>query len=97
LHPLDFRDRLQTLEEKIVWDADKIDLLGAAGIARGFHWCGRQSFESAAETAFRVFTPIYDNLNTSTARKIAGNRNKITMTFLSALKEELGLRDLPIE
>jgi len=97
LHPLDFRDRLQTLEEKIVWDADKIDLLGAAGIARGFHWCGRQSFESAAETAFRVFTPIYDNLNTSTARKIARNRNKITMTFLSALKEELGLRDLPIE
>jgi len=97
LHPLDFRDRLQTLEEKIVWDADKIDLLGAAGIARGFHWCGKQSFESAVDLAFRVFTPIYDKLTTSTARKIAGRRNKITMTFLSALTEELGLRDLPIE
>jgi len=97
LHPLDFKDRLQTLEEKIVWDADKIDLLGAAGIARGFHWCGKQPFESAVDTAFRVFTPIYDQLNTTTARKIASKRNKITTTFLSSLKEELSLRDLTIE
>jgi len=97
LHPLDFRDRLQTLEEKVVWDADKIDLLGAAGIARGFHWCGKQSFESAVDLALRVFTPIYDKLTTPTARKIAGKRNKITITFLSALTEELSLKDLPIE
>jgi len=97
LHPLDFRDSLQTLEEKVVWDADKIDLLGAAGIARGFHWCGKQSFESAVDLAFRVFMPIYDKLTTSTAKKIAGKRNKITMTFLSALKEELDLTDLPIK
>jgi len=97
LHPLDFKDSLQTLEEKTVWDADKIDLLGAAGIARGFHWCGKQPFESAVDTAFRVFTPIYDKLNTSTARKIASKRNKITTTFLSSLKEELSLRDLTAE
>jgi len=97
LHPLDFKDRLQTPEEKIVWDADKIDLLGAAGIARGFHWCGKQPFESAVDLAFQVFTPIYDQLNTPTARKIASKRNKITTAFLSSLKEELSLRDLTVE
>jgi len=97
LHPLDFRDRLQTLEEKVVWDADKIDLLGAAGIARGFHWCGKQPFQSAVDLAFQVFPPIYGRLTTSTARKIAAKRSNITMTFLCALKEELLLRDLSIK
>jgi HD superfamily phosphodiesterase len=29
-----------TIEEKIVWDADKIDLLGIIGIVRAFHWLG---------------------------------------------------------
>jgi len=35
-HPIAFRDRLETLEEKIVWDADNIDLLGVIGIAECF-------------------------------------------------------------
>jgi uncharacterized protein len=44
LQNVDSKDKLSSLEEKIVWDAYKIDLLGAVGIARGFHWCGKQSF-----------------------------------------------------
>jgi uncharacterized protein len=95
-HPLDFRERLQTLEEKIVWDADKIDLLGAVGIARGFHWCGRKTFEAAVRLAFEVYTPIYAMLNTATARRIAKKRNKETMSFLSALEKELSVTDLGI-
>jgi uncharacterized protein len=95
-HPMDFRGKLETLEEKIVWDADKIDLLGAVGIARGFHWEGKRSFESAVKLAFRVFTPIYDSLNTSTAKQIAEKRQKETMSFLSALEKELSLADLAI-
>lgn len=35
-HPLDFKNKLETSEEKMVWDADKIDLLGAVGVARVF-------------------------------------------------------------
>lgn len=95
-HPLDFRERLETLEEKIVWDADKIDLLGAVGIARGFHWCGKKTFEAAVRLAFEVYTPIYAMLNTSTAREIAGKRNEETMSFLSALEKELFVTDLGI-
>lgn len=95
-HPLDLQDKLETLEEKIVWDADKIDLLGAVGFARGFHWMGKKSFEAAVKLAFEVFTPIYGMLNTSTAREIAQKRYNETMSLLSALKEELSLQDLGI-
>lgn len=96
LHHLDVKNKLNSLEEKIVWDADKIDLLGALGIARGFHWCGKQSFNSAVKLAFETYTPIYDMLNTKSARELAEKRNKETMSFLSALEKELSLADLGI-
>jgi uncharacterized protein len=93
-HALPFRDELQTLEEKIVWDADKIDLLGAAGIARVFHWLGKRPFETVAKDCFEDLKPIYNLLNTQTAKKIAKERYRRTIAFLSALDEELSLRDL---
>jgi uncharacterized protein len=96
LHDVDSKNKLNSLEEKIVWDADKIDLLGALGIARGFHWCGKQSFNSAVKLAFETYTPIYDMLNTKSARELAEKRNKETMSFLSALEKELSLADLGI-
>jgi uncharacterized protein len=94
LHRLDSKDKLQTLEEKIVWDADKIDLLGAVGVARGFHWHGKLPFEAVVKLAFETYTPIYGLLNTSSARKLAKKRYEETMSFLSALREELSLTDL---
>lgn len=97
LHPLDYRDRLKTLEEKIVWDADKIDLLGAVGIARGFHWQGKKPFEATVKLAYEVYTPIYNMLNTPTAKEIAIKRHEETMSFLAVLKKELSLSDLNLE
>ena len=96
LHNVDSKEKLSSLEEKIVWDADKIDLLGAVGIARGFHWCGEQSFDSAVKLAFETYSPIYNSLNTRSARQLAEKRNEETMSFLSALKKELSLADLGI-
>jgi len=94
LHDIGSEGKLRSLEEKIVWDADKIDLLGALGLARGFHWCGKQSFDSAVKLAFETYTPIYDLLNTESARKLAKKRNAETMSFLSALEKELSLADV---
>jgi uncharacterized protein len=95
-HPIDLKDQLETLEERIVWDADKIDLLGAVGVARGFHWYGKKPFETVVRLAFDTYTPIYTMLNTSSARQLAKRRYEETMSFLSALEKELSLADLGI-
>ena len=95
-HPLDSQNKLKTLEEKIVWDADKIDLLGAVGIARAFHWGGRKPFETVVRYCFEEGKLIYDMLNTPSAKKIARGRQRRTVAFLSALEEELSVKDLGI-
>jgi uncharacterized protein len=93
-HALPMRDKLETLEEKIVWDADKIDLLGASGVARVFHWLGKRPFETVVKDCFEELRPIYDLLNTNTAKRIAKARYSRTMAFLWALESELSLKDL---
>jgi uncharacterized protein len=95
-HAIPTRDKLETLEEKIVWDADKIDLLGASGIARVFHWLGKRPFETVVNDCFEELRPIYDLLNTGTAKRIAKARYSRTMAFLWALESELSLKDLGI-
>jgi len=93
-HPITFRHKLETLEEKIVWDADKIDLLGVIGIVRVFHWLGKKPFETAVDTCFEELKPIYNLLNTPSAQKIAKERYRRTIASLSALEQELSTEDL---
>lgn len=77
-----------------MWDADKIDLLGVIGIARVFHWMGKKPFETTSNTCFRELKPIYNLLNTPSARKIAKKRHRRTIASLSALEKELSTEDL---
>jgi uncharacterized protein len=93
-HPIAFRDRLETLEEKVVWDADKIDLLGVIGIVRVFHWLGKKRFEDVVNVCFEEVKPIYNSLNTPSARRIAEKRHRRTIASLSALGQELSTEDL---
>jgi uncharacterized protein len=94
-HPLSFKKMLETLEEKIVWDADKIDLLGMIGVARTFHWGGttNRSFEVVIKFCFDEMKTIYHLLNTQTAKIIAEKRYRVTMQFLSTLEKELIVTD----
>jgi len=96
-HDLDFRDKLETLEERIVWDADKIDILGVLGVVRAFHWFGNAPFDLVVKRSFKELKAIYPLLNTETAKKIAKRRHEETLTLLSALERELSLEDLHIK
>ncbi len=92
-HPLRLKDKLESLEERIIWDADKIDLMGMIGIARAFHWYGElnRSFEGAVKSCYEGLRQIHNLLNTPTAKKIAEGRHIEMKSFLSALEKELSV------
>ena len=87
---------LETLEEKIVWDADKIDLIGVTGVLRAFHWAGSIgiSFEDEVKWSRERQTKFYGLLKTESAKKIAKKRNMRMMCLLNVLEKELILADL---
>lgn len=95
-HDLDFKNKLETLEERIVWDADKIEILGILGMVRTFHWLGSQPFNSVAKAAFTKLKTIYPQLNTTTAKTIAEERQRETKDLLESLEKELSLTDLQL-
>jgi uncharacterized protein len=89
-------DDLETLEEEIVWDADKIDLIGATGVLRSFHWAGTMKipFEDEIKWCREMGLSFYDSLHTKTAKEIAKNRHSEMVRLLSVLESELSLEDL---
>lgn len=95
-HSLDERKNVKTLEGKIVWDADKIDLIGILGILRIFHFRGNlfSPFDYIIKRWFKFWMNIYKMLFTKTAKRIAKERYKKTLKFSSDLKKEIPLKDL---
>lgn len=88
-----------TLEGKIVQDADRLDALGAIGIARTFAFGGARGqmihMEDDSLTSIRHF---YDKLfklkelmNTPTARQIAEDRHRLMEEFVEQFYEEWNL------
>lgn len=90
---------LESVEERIVWDADKIDLIGVTGVLRVFHWAGAMkiSFLEEVEWCRERQTTFYDLLKTETAKKIAKTRYENMMHFLKVLDDELSLADLAVD
>lgn len=90
---------LESVEERIVWDADKIDLIGVTGVLRVFHWAGAMKIPFLEEVAWcrERQTTFYDLLKTETAKKIAKRRRENMMHFLKVLEDELSLADLAVE
>lgn len=87
----------KTLEAKIVQDADRLDAVGAIGLARVFAYGGSKhreiwNPENPGETSIQHFydklLKLKDLMNTNSARKIAGERHLFMEEFLKKFYEE---------
>ena len=81
-----------TVEGRIVQDADRLDSIGAVGIARTFAYGGehgRPMSESVQHFHDKLLL-IGDRMNTSAATEIAMKRHSRLVRFLEELAEETG-------
>lgn len=83
--------RPETLEGKIVQDADRLDAMGAIGIARTFAYGGEhgRSIEESVQHFYDKLLLLKDELNTETAKEIAAKRHAFLEAYLAELKEEI--------
>lgn len=100
-----FRDEVvpQTLEAQVLYDADKLDAMGAIGIARAYALAGRRGqrlwAENSTDSPPTDYTPVQeftfklsqlkDALFTATARQIAEERHRYLVEFFTRLEEEV--------
>jgi uncharacterized protein len=89
----------QTLEAQILYDADKLDAIGAVGIARAFAygahrgqrlWAEPDANEHTAMKEFAVkLSKVKDSLFTETARAIARERHTFMVEFFQRMAAEV--------
>lgn len=81
----------KTLEACIVQDADRLDAIGAIGIARTFMYSGKH--ERGIEDSLKHFDEklllLKDMMNTDEAKRLAEKRDSFMKEFLSEINAEL--------
>ena len=83
--------RPESIEGKIVQDADRLDAIGAIGIARTFAFAGRKgrSLESSLQHFDDKLLLLKDEMNTEEAKRLAEIRHAYMQGFLSEIREEI--------
>lgn len=83
----------ESLEGQIVQDADRLDAIGAVGIARAFAYGGEHGrpMEATVQHFADKLLLLKDEMNTEAARRIAGERHAFMEAFLRELAEETGM------
>ena len=81
----------ETIEGMVVQDADRLDALGAIGIARTFSYGGEhgRSLEDSIKHFYDKLLLIKGQLNTDTAKEIASKRHAFLKNFLEEYKAEM--------
>lgn len=81
----------ETIEGKIVQDADRLDAMGAIGIARTFAYGGRagRDLESSVSHFHEKLLLLKKMMNTKEAREIAEERHRFMEEFLDELNREI--------
>ena len=82
----------ETLEGKIVQDADRLDALGAVGIARTFAYGGKagRSLDDSIQHFHEKLLLLKDEMNTDAAKQIAVLRHRYMEEFLYEYNRETG-------
>ncbi len=80
----------ETPEGKIVQDADRLDALGAVGIARTFAYGGKngRSLEDSVQHFYDKLLLLKDMMNTETGKQMAEGRHAFLEAFLQELERE---------
>ncbi len=83
--------RPETLEGKIVQDADRLDAIGAVGIARTFAFGGEhgRSLDSSIQHFHDKLLLLKDEMNTAAARRLAEERHTYMIGFLEEYAKEI--------
>ena len=83
-------NRPGTVEGMIVQDADRLDAIGAVGIARTFAYGGEhgRSLGSSIDHFHEKLLRLKDGMNTATARKMAESRHAFMVEFLNRYENE---------
>ena len=87
------KDRVpETIEAKIVQDADRLDAIGAIGIARTFAYGGEHGrpLEDSVQHFYDKLLLLRDLMNTETGKQLADKRHVFLEEFLLEYKEEVG-------
>ena len=84
--------RPETIEGKIVQDADRLDALGAIGIARTFAYGGKHDRppENSIAHFYEKLLLLKDRMNTPEGKKMADSRHAFLEAFLAEWKNEQG-------
>ncbi len=86
------RDRVpETIEGQIVQDADRLDAIGAIGIARTFAYGGEHGrpLEESVQHFHEKLLLLKDLMNTEAAKQLAAERHAFLEAFLDELNREL--------
>ena len=84
--------RPETPEGRIVQDADRLDAIGAVGIARTFAYGGKhgRTPEDSIQHFHEKLLLLKDMMNTEKAKEIAGTRHAFMEDFLREWEAETG-------
>ena len=79
-----------SLEAMIVQDADRLDAIGAIGVARTFAYGGRncRPLESSIKHFYEKLLLLKDKMNTEVGKKLAEERHQFLINFLSEYSKE---------
>jgi len=95
-HSFSSRVKPETIEAMVLSDADKLDAMGAVGIARAFMYSGenKRSLEDTLKHFEEKLLKLVNCLYIETAKEIARERHEFMLEFYNRLKKELEFTEI---